>query len=135
VTEAARRFGCSRTTAYKLIGRYREGGLRALMNRPRGLREPIPEEAVELVVELKASAPHRASSKVQQLLQERCGMQLSRQSIWRILSARGLARITDPEPLVRFARPQPNQLWQMDLKEDVVFWLRQGASAVRGGRC
>ena len=121
VTEAARRFDCSRTTVYKLLGRYREGGLRALMNRPRGPREPIPEEVVELVVELKASAPHRATSKVQQLLEERYGIGLSRQSVWRILSARGLARIMDPEPLVRFARPQPNQLWQMDLKEDVRF--------------
>ncbi len=121
VTEAARRFGCSRTTVYKLLARYREGGLEALMNRPRGPREPIPEEVVALVVELKASAPHRASTKVQQLLQERYGLELSRQSIWRILSARGLARIIDPEPLVRFARPQPNQLWQLDLKEAVVF--------------
>ena len=121
VTEAARRLGCSLTTVYKLLGRYREGGLRALMNRPRGPREPIPEEVVDLVVELKASAPHRATSKVQQLLEERYGLRLSRQSIWRILSARGLARIMDPEPLVRFQRPQPNQLWQMDLKEAVVF--------------
>ena len=121
VTEAARRYGCSRTTVYKLLARYRQGGLRALMNRPRGPREPIPEEVVELVVELKASAPHRATSKVQQLLGERYGIRLSRQSIWRILSARGLARIMDPEPLVRFERPQPNQLWQMDLKEDLVF--------------
>ena len=121
VTEAARRFGCSRTTVYKLIARYREGGLGALMNRPRGPQEPIPEEVVELVVELKTSAPYRATSKVRQLLEERYGIRLSRQSIWRILSARGLARIMDPEPLVRFARPQPNALWQMDLKEDVVF--------------
>jgi transposase InsO family protein len=121
VTEAARRYGCSRTTVYKLIARYRRGGLWALINRPRGPREPIPEEVVALVVALKAAAPHRASSKVQQLLQERYGIRLSRQSIWRILSARGLARIMDPEPLVRFARPQPNQLWQMDLKEDIMF--------------
>jgi len=55
------------------------------------------------------------------LLAERYGLRLSRQSIWRILSARGLARIMDPEPLVRFERPQPDQLWQMDLKEEVVF--------------
>ena len=121
VTEAARRFQCSRTTVYKLLARYREGGLRALMNRPRGSREPIPEEVWELVLELKPSAPHRATSKVQQLLSERYDIQLSRQSIWRILSARGLARIMDPEPLVRFERPQPNQLWQMDFKEDVKF--------------
>jgi transposase InsO family protein len=121
VTEAARQFGCSRTTVYKLMARYREGGLGALVNRPRGPREPIPEEVVELVVELKTSAPHRASSKVRQLLEERYGMRLSRQSIWRILAPRGLARSIDPEPLVRFERPHPNQLWQMDLKEDVAF--------------
>ncbi|MCJ7750912.1 MAG: helix-turn-helix domain-containing protein, partial [Armatimonadetes bacterium] len=121
VTEVARRFGCSRTTVYKLIERYQQGGLKALMNRSRGPREPIPEEVVELVVELKASAPHRASSKVQLLLAERHGIDLSRQSIWRILSARGLARIQDPEPLVRFERPHPNALWQMDFKEDVRF--------------
>lgn len=121
VTEAARHFECSRTTVYKLISRYQEGGLMSLANRARGPREPIPEQVVELVVELKASAPHRATSKIQHLLKERYGIQLSRQSIWRILSARGLARIQEPEPLVRFERPRPNQLWQMDLKEDVEF--------------
>jgi transposase InsO family protein len=121
VTAAARRYGCSRTTVYKLIARYRQGGLRALVNQPRGPREPISEEVVELVVELKAAASHRATSKVQQLLEERYGIGLSRQSIWRILSARGMARIVDPEPLVRFERPEPNQLWQMDLKESVSF--------------
>lgn len=121
VTEAARRYGCSRTTVYKLLARYREGGLKALMNRPRGPREPIPQEVVELVVELKASAPHRASSKVRQLLQERYGMELSRQTVWRILSARGLARIQEPAPLRCFERPHPNALWQMDFKEDVGF--------------
>lgn len=121
VTAAARHFGCSRTTIYKLQERYREGGLLALANQPRGPQEPLPEEVIELVVELKTSAPHRATSKIRQLLAERYGIQISRQSIWRILSARGLARILDPEPLVRFARPLPNQLWQMDLKEEVTF--------------
>jgi len=121
VSAAARRFACSRTTVYKLQRRYQEGGLLALANRPRGPREPIPEEVVELVVELKSSALHRSSTKVQQLLEARQGIRLSRQSVWRILSARGLARSMDPEPLVRFERPLPNQLWPMDLKEKVSF--------------
>lgn len=121
VTEAARRGECSRTTVYKLVARYRQGGLLALANRPRGPRPPVAEEVVELVVALKTGAHHRSSTKLQRLLEERYGMRLSRQSIWRILSAKGLARIEDPEPVVRFARPQPNQLWQMDLKEDVRF--------------
>src|SRR5512136_945667 len=121
VSVAARHFACSRTTIYHLLERYEQGGLLALANQPRGPGEPIPEEAVESVVALKTVAPHRTSAKVQRLLQERHGILLSRQSVWRILSARGLARIQDPEPLQRFERPLPNQLWQMDLKEDVVF--------------
>jgi transposase InsO family protein len=121
VTEAARRGECSRTTVYKLLARYREGGVLALVNRPRGPREAISEEVAEVVVALKTSALHRTTGKLQQLLKERHGIELSRQSVWRILSARGLARIQDPVPLVRFERPQPNQLWQLDLKEDVVF--------------
>ena len=56
VTEAARQFLCSRTTVYTLMARYERGGLMALANRPRGSHEPVPEEVVELVVELKASA-------------------------------------------------------------------------------
>jgi len=121
VTEAARQFACSRTTVYALLARYDGGGLRALMNRPRGPHPPVPPEVVDLVVEMKLAKLHRASTKIQQLLAERHQVTISRQSVWRILSARGLARVIDPEPLVRFARPLPNQLWQMDLKEDVVF--------------
>lgn len=121
VSEAARRGECSRTTVYKLVARYRRGGLAALANRPRGPRLPVPEEVAELVVALKTGAQHRSSTKVQQLLEERYDIRLSRQSIWRVLSARGLARIVDPEPIVRFARPLPNQLWQIDLKEEVRF--------------
>ena len=114
VTAAARQFGCSRTTVYKLQKRLREEGLLALGNRPRGPREPIPEEVAELVVALKSSALHRSSTKVQSALggEERYGIRLSRQSSWRILSSRGLVRIE---------RPLPNQLWQMDLKEKVKF--------------
>lgn len=121
VSEAARHFDCSRSTVYSLLARYEQGGLLALANQPRGPREAIPEEVVELVVALKSAAPFRSSAKVQRLLEERHGLTLSRQSVWRILSARGLARAQDPEPLVRFERPLPNQLWQMDLKEDVRF--------------
>ena len=91
------------------------------MNQPRGPRKPIPEEVIELVVELKTCAPHRATSRVRQLLSERYGIRLSRQSIWRILSAWNLARIMDPELLVHFEQPQPNALWQMDFKEGVRF--------------
>lgn len=119
VSEAARRFECSRTTVYKLLARFERGGLEGLANRPRGPQEPVAPEAEELIVELKVHGPHRSTSKIQQLLEERYGFQVSRQTVWRVLSSRGLARLVDREPLQRFQRPQPNQLWQMDLKEDV----------------
>jgi len=51
VMEAARRFDCSRTTVYKLIARYREGGLRGLMNRPRARREAVLSQRKRLVPE------------------------------------------------------------------------------------
>jgi len=119
ISEAARRFACSRTTVYKLLSRFERGGLEGLVNRPRGPQAPLAPEAEELIVELKVHGPHRSSSKIQQLLEERYGFSVSRQTVWRVLSSRGLARLVDREPLQRFQRPQPNQLWQMDFKEDV----------------
>ena len=71
VSEVARMFECSRTTVYKLMERYQQGGLEALVNRPRGPREPVAEELVELIVELKVHGPHRRTSKIRQLLAER----------------------------------------------------------------
>jgi transposase InsO family protein len=119
ISAAARAHECSRSTVYKLIARHQEGGLEGLANRPRGPREPVAEELVELIVAFKAAGLHRSTSKVQQLVEEASGLRISRQSVWRVLSERGLARVIDPTPLVRFERPAPNQLWQMDLKEDV----------------
>lgn len=121
VTAAARRFECSRTTVYKLLCRYEQGGLLGLVNRPRGPQQPVAPDVVELIVELKVHGPHRSTAKIQQLLQERYGVAVSRQTVWRVLSSRGLARVVDREPLQRFERPLANQLWQMDLKEQVRF--------------
>ncbi len=119
VSQAARQHQCSRTTVYALLARYASGGLESLFNRPRGPLEPVVPDLVEAIVAVKVEGLHRSTTKVQQLVDERYGWRVSRQTVWRVLSARGLARLTDPEPLQRFARPQPNQLWQLDLKEDV----------------
>jgi transposase InsO family protein len=119
VTAAAREFECSRTTVYQLLARYERGGLQGLLNRPRGPRSPINPQVAEMIVELKVNHPHRSTAKIQLILDEEYGWPVSRQTIWRVLSGRGLARLVEQEPLRRFERPQPNQLWQMDLKEDV----------------
>jgi transposase InsO family protein len=120
IAAAAREHECSRTTVYALLRRFEQGGFDGLCNQPRGPRVPLGEDLVELILTCKLMGPHRSTSKIQQLVEEASGLRLSRQSVWRVLSARGLARTVERAPLVRFERPQPNDLWQMDLKEDVV---------------
>lgn len=94
-----------------------EEGWRRCATSPGG-REPLRQEVVEAIVELKVAGPHRSTAKVAQLLEEVYGWRVSRQTVWRVLAVRGLARISDPTPLVRFGRPAPNDLWQFDLIED-----------------
>jgi transposase InsO family protein len=119
VMAAARAFECSRTRVYQLMARYEGDGLRGLMNRPRGPQAPIREEIRQAIIELKTNGLHRSTAKIRQLLEEEYGWPVSRQTVWRVLSERGLARLVEREPLQRFERPHPHQLWQMDLKEDV----------------
>lgn len=117
ISAAARRWGCARSTVQRLVRRYQEGGLWALCNRPRGPREPIHPETEELIVELKVTLPERSTEKIRRLMAE-VGQPVSRQTVWRVLSARGLTRVQEREPLRRFVWSQPNDLWQLDLMED-----------------
>ena len=118
VTEASRRFGVSRPTIYKLMARYQAEGLEGLLNRPHGGQNRVPQEIAEAVVEEKVRLLTRSTAKVQQVVRECHGYELSRQTVWRILASRGLARLEEREPIRRFARPAPNQLWQVDMIED-----------------
>jgi transposase InsO family protein len=118
VSAASRKHRCCRTTVYALLARYQAGRMEALVNRPRGPRAPIPRQIEEAIVGFKLDLLSRSTAKIQQLVHQGYGRQVSRQTVWRVLSARGLARITDPVPLVRFSRLLPNDLWQFDLMED-----------------
>ena len=118
ISAASRRFGVSRPTLYKLLARYQEQGPEGLLNRPHGGANRVPEEVVEAIVEEKVRRLSRSGTKIQQVLQESYGYRVSRQTVWRVLASRGLARLEEREPLVRFVRPEPNQLWQIDMIED-----------------
>jgi len=117
MSEAARQHRCARSTVQRLVRRHEEGGLWALCNQPRGPRQPIAEEIRELIVELKVAQPRRSCDKIRRLMEE-LGYPVCRQTVWRALSERGLARVQEREPLRRFVHPQPNDLWQLDLMED-----------------
>lgn len=118
VTVAARRFGVSRPTVYKVLQRWESKGARGLLNRPRGGQGAIAPEVVEAIVLYKLDNLDRSARKIQELVAKEQGVRVSRQTVWRVLSERGLARIVDPTPIRPFERPQPNDLWQIDLMEN-----------------
>ena len=117
LSEAARRHGHARSTVQRLVRRYQSEGLWGLCNHPRGPLPAVTEELRALIVELKVVQPSRSCDKIRRLMDE-IGSPVSRQTIWRVLSAQGLARVQEREPLRRFEWAQPNDLWQLDLMED-----------------
>ena len=67
VAELCRRFGISRKTGYKLIGRYEaygEGGLLDLSRAPHYHPNATPTQVVERIVEAKRRRPTRGPKKV-----------------------------------------------------------------------
>lgn len=118
VTAAARQFGVSRPTVYKVMARFESEGAQGLLNRPRGGQRSTAGEIVEAIVLYKLDNLERSTRKIQELVEREQGVAISRQTVWRVLSERGLARVIDRTPIQRFERPQPNDLWQIDLMED-----------------
>lgn len=63
MTELCRRFGISRKTGYKWLGRYREGGLEALEDRsraPKTIPHQTPEPVEKALVALRQKHPRGA---------------------------------------------------------------------------
>ena len=118
VTAAARQFGVSRPTVYKVLDRFESEGAQGLLNRPRGGQRSTDPEIVEAIVLYKLDNLERSTRKIQDLVEREQGVRISRQTVWRVLSERGLGRLIDPTPIQRFERAQPNDLWQIDLMED-----------------
>ena len=120
MAQLCRRYGVSRKTGYKWLGRYREDGrLGALVDRsrrPRHSPDRTSRAIEERVVELRQSYGW-GSRKLKRLLAAE-GIALGRSAIDRILRQWGLVREPSrARPAVtRFERPRPNELVQMDFK-------------------
>ena len=113
-------FGISRPTGYLWLGRYRAGGVAAMAERsrrPRSSPRRTEEALEERVVALRQQRPDWGARKLAVLL-GREGLRVPPATVHRILLRHGLVRSEDrhPQALRRFAREQPNQLWQMDFK-------------------
>jgi transposase InsO family protein len=125
VSEAAEQYGLSRRQLYRLLGRYRDGGLEAVdaqSRRPNTNPRSTPAAVVERIVELRRELIARGLDAGPVTIRwhlEREGLQIpSPATIHRILTRAGLVA---PEPrkrprssYIRFEAAQPNETWQSD---------------------
>jgi transposase InsO family protein len=131
--ELCRRFGISRKTGYKWLGRYQAAGVIALADRSRrpyhspGRTSLAVERAVLAV---RAEHPAWGGRKIRRVLQNRGQPDAPAAStITAILHRHGLIDEAESAPRhrwQRFEHPHPNDLWQMDFK---------GHFATGCGRC
>jgi transposase InsO family protein len=130
--QLCRRFGISPVTGYKWLGRFQEGGVDALQDqsrRPRYSPHQTPAELERLVVELRREHPAWGGRKLRaRLLALDFRDVPAASTMTDILRRHGLLGEAENEPrsFVRFQRPYPNDLWQMDFKGDF---------ALLSGRC
>jgi transposase InsO family protein len=126
-TQGVRAFGVlcaayeiSRPTGYLWLQRYRESGVAGIAERSRKPHHSPRRTASELeqrVVEMRLRYPDWGARKLQVLL-ERSGLRLARNTIHHILRRHGLVCQPERDPVAvqRFERSRPNELWQMDFK-------------------
>ena len=126
VSELAAAHGVHRSWIYKLLARYREGGLeavRARSRRPRSCKHQTPPEIVEAIVSLRSelsSQGHDAGAETIAFhLAQRHKDVPSVRTIWRILKREGLV-VSQPKKRPRsswkrFCAELPNELWQTDV--------------------
>jgi len=123
VSELCRRYGISRKTGYKWLGRYREGGepgLRDRTRRPHATPGRIALDIEGAVVRLRTLHPVWGARKIRQAFERRSMSPLPAMStITRVLHRNGMIEPgvrTPAGPFKRFEHPVPNALWQMDFK-------------------
>ena len=126
LSEAARRFGVSRPTAYLWVRRARErgvAGLQPLSRRPHTIARCTPTETEALVLAQKEARPAWGAKKIHaELWPDGDGVggvaPVCVRTVDRLLRRHGLAgkRGEARGPLKRFEREGCNQLWQIDFK-------------------
>ena len=130
VAELCRRFGISRKTGYKWLGRSAAGsGLGDRSRRPHGSPMRTSPEMEARIVALRRENPAWGGRKLAALLAREGLSAPSPSTITEVLRRHGLLGAGDtasPGPFTRFEHERPNDLWQMDFK---------GHFALGAGRC
>jgi len=138
ISELCREFGISRTTGYKYLDRYREGGLEGLLDRSRAPhRHPnaVPEEIVETILAVRGSHRTWGARKLRAHLMDRHSGRRwpAASTIGEILKRHGLVvprrrtRRTVPYSRPFLGYDSANDVWCADFKG----WFKTGD----GSRC
>jgi transposase InsO family protein len=122
-TELCQRYGISRKTGYKWLGRYRKDGREGLADqsrRPKKSPGQLSEAKEQALVSLRASYPTWGARKIRRLLNNQGEKTLPASStITAVFHRHGLidagSKAAKPN-WQRFEREVPNSLWQMDFK-------------------
>jgi len=129
VMEVAARAGVHRATLHRWVARYLTGQLSGLSDRshrPHGSPRQVAEMAEAAVAEMRREHPRWGSRRIRLEMLRKPAPRVpaglvvpSERTIDRILHRQGLARARPRkrprDSYVRFERPGPMQLWQMDI--------------------
>jgi transposase InsO family protein len=122
-TELCQRYGISRKTGYKWLGRYRKQGSAGLADhsrRPKKSPGELPKAKEQALVSLRSSYPSWGARKIRRLLKNQGEKTVPASStITAVFHRHGLidasSKAAKPN-WQRFEREVPNSLWQMDFK-------------------
>jgi transposase InsO family protein len=123
IAALCRRFGVSRSKAYKWLGRFKTEGQAGLLDRSRRPKHSPKRTALateEAAAELRAKHPAWGGRKIRRRLQDLGHADVPAAStVTGILRRRGLIDPAESEkrvPFIRFEHARPNALLQMDFK-------------------
>ncbi len=123
ISELCRRLEISRKTAYKTLERYAEAGedgLHDRSRRPHTCPHRTRPALEERIIALRLAHPKKGAHVLRRMLQDQGVTDVpAKSTIHAVLTRHGLIDPTESAkhtPHVRFERPQPNELWQMDFK-------------------
>jgi len=122
-TQLCQRYGISRKTGYKWLGRYGQQGAQGLADhsrRPKHSPNQLPQATEQPLVRLRESYPRWGVRKIRRLLKNQGQTQVPACStITAVFHRHGLidsnSQAAKPN-WQRFEREVPNSLWQMDFK-------------------
>ena len=123
LTELCRRFGISRTTAYKWLARAQASEpLNDRSKRPHSSPRKTSAELEERVIALRDQFPAWGGRKLSKVLERDQHLDVAPSTVTHILRRHGRLQSpphATPQPWMRFEHEAPNELWQMDFKGPV----------------